>query len=93
MSLLERWPDLLTLQEAAEILRTDPATVDSLIKIGEINRIEIAGKSLIPRAFLENFIAKSSKMCYNESIETDTPVPDSQGQQHLDNCVVYIILH
>ena len=84
MTLLEHWPDLLTLQEAAEILRTDPAIVRGFIQAGEIASTEIAGKVLIPRAFLEDFIEKSCKVCYNEGIETDTPAPVGQGQ-HLDN--------
>ncbi len=85
MSLLDHWPDLLTLQEAAEILRTDPATVGDFIQVGEIVSTEIAEKVLIPRIFLEDFIEKSCKVCYNESVETDTPAPVGQGQ-HLDNC-------
>ena len=85
MNLLSHWPDLLTLQEAAEILRTDPATVGDFIQAGEIASIEIAGKVLIPRIFLEDFIEKSCKVCYNEGIETDTPAPIDQGE-HLDNC-------
>lgn len=84
MNLLEHWPDLLTLQEVAEILRTDPATVGSFIQVGKITCTEIAGKVLISRAFLEDFIEKSCKVCYNEGVEIDTPTPDSQGQ-HLDN--------
>ena len=84
MSLLQHWPDLLTLQEAAEILRTDPATVGNFIQTGEITSTEIAGKVLIPRVFLEDFIEKSCKVCYNEGVETDTPAPVGQGQ-HLDN--------
>ena len=86
MSLLEHWPDLLTVQEAAEILRADPATVEKLIKAGEINYAEIAGKILIPRPFLKEFIAKSCKVCYNEGVEISAPAPDSQEAQHLDNC-------
>ena len=86
MDILKHRPELLTLQEAAEILRTDTATVGSFIQTGEIICTEIAYKSLIPRIFLENFIAKSYKVCYNENVKTDTPTPDSQGQQHLDNC-------
>ncbi|MDE6260900.1 MAG: tyrosine-type recombinase/integrase [Oscillospiraceae bacterium] len=85
MSLLEHWPDLLTLQEAAEILRTDPATVGSFIQAGKITCTEIAGKSLIPRAFLEDFIEKSYRVCYNEGVEIRTPAPDPQGAAHLDN--------
>ena len=84
MNLLSHWPDLLTLQEAAEILRTDPVTVGSFIQAREITCIEIAGKSLIPRAFLEYFIEKSCKMCYNKGVKADTPAPVGQGQ-HLDN--------
>lgn len=86
MSLLENWPDLLTVQETAEILRTDPATVEDFIRSGEINCAEIAGKSLILKSFLEEFIAKKFKKCYNEGVETSNPAPDSQGEQHLDNC-------
>ena len=85
MNLLAHKPELLTLQEAAEILRTDLATVDSFIQAGKIICTEIAGKSLIPRAYLENFIAKSYQVCYNKKVETDTPAPDGQEQQHLDN--------
>ena len=61
MSLLEHRPDLLTVQEAAEILRADPATVEDFIRAGEINCAEIAGKVLVPRHFWENFIEKVLK--------------------------------
>lgn len=85
MSLLEHRPDLLTVQEAAEILRTEPATVESYMNSGEIKHAEIAGKALIPRRFLEEFVANSCKTCYNESVEIHTPAPDGQAAQHLDN--------
>ena len=86
MSLLEHWPDLLTVQEAAEILRADPAQVGDFIKAKKISCTEIAGKTLIPRQYLENFIEKSCKVCYNEGVEISTPAPDSQETPHLDNC-------
>ena len=41
MTLLENWPDLLTTQEAAEILRTDPTQVAVLIKAKKIANTEI----------------------------------------------------
>lgn len=78
MHLLENWPDLLTVQEAAEILRADPAQVDGFIQAGEISYTEISGKTLIPRQYLENFIEKSCKVCYNEDVKIATPAPDSQ---------------
>ena len=62
MSLLEHWPDLLTVQEAAEILRADPAQVGDFIKAKKISCTEIAGKTLIPRQYLEDFIEKSCKV-------------------------------
>mgnify|MGYP002701573481 FL=1 len=86
MSLLEHWPDLLTVQEAAEILRADPAQVGDFIKAKKISCTEIAGKTLIPRQYLEDFIEKSCKVCYNEGVEISTPAPDSQETPHLDNC-------
>ncbi|MBD5118618.1 MAG: tyrosine-type recombinase/integrase [Clostridiales bacterium] len=85
MSLLDHCPDILTVPEAAEILRVDPATINELIRAGEIICAEIAEKPLIPRQYLENFIEKSCKMCYTECVEMDTPDLNSQGQQHLDN--------
>ncbi len=86
MSLLGRCPDMLTVPEAAEILRADPAAVDELIRAGEIICAEIAGKSLIPKQYLENFIEKSCKVCYNEGVEICTPTLDEQGAAHFDNC-------
>ena len=85
MTLLEHWPDLLTIQEAAEILRTDPTQVALLVKGKEILHTEIAGKTLIPRQYLENFIAESCKVCYDADITIPLPSNDQEGQ-HLDNC-------
>ena len=61
MSLLQHCPDMLTVEETAEILRTAPDTVEDFINAGEIICAEIAGKTLIPRQFLENFIEKVSR--------------------------------
>ena len=85
MSLLEQWPDLLTFQEAAEILRVTPAQVVDFIRAKEISYTEIAGKTLIPRQFLDNFIEKSCKVCYNEGVEISNSTPDIQEAPHLDN--------
>lgn len=53
MSLLQHWPDMLTVEETAEILRTTPADVEGFISTGEILCTEIAEKALIPRRFGE----------------------------------------
>lgn len=61
MSLLEQWPDLLTFQEAGEILRADPALVRGLVRAGKLSHAEIGGNSLIPRRYLEDFIEGSCR--------------------------------
>ena len=88
MNLLEHCPDLLTVPEAAEILRADPTTVNELIQTGEIICAEIAGKVLIPRVSLEIYLESKIKMCYNEGVEISAPAPDLQGDTHFDNCKV-----
>lgn len=93
MSLLEHRPDLLTVQEAAEILRADPATVEDFIRSGEIVSAKIAGKSLIPRAFLEDFIEKSCKACYNKGVEISTPPLIVKGNSTLTTAKVRIVRH
>lgn len=55
MSLLEHWPDLLTVQEAAEILRADPAQVGDFIKAKKISCTEIAGKNAYSKAIFRGF--------------------------------------
>ena len=52
MSLLQHCPDMLTVEETAEILRTAPDTVEDFINAGEIICAGIAVKTLIPRQFL-----------------------------------------
>lgn len=59
MSLLAHWPDMLTIQEAAEILRADPALVTGFIQAGWIRYTDITGRTLIPRRYFEEFIEAS----------------------------------
>lgn len=86
MSLLQHWPDMLTIQETAAILRADQSQVSELIQSGKLLHAEIAGKTLIPRQHLENFIENSCEPCYNTDRETTFSAPADQGAQHLDNC-------
>ena len=85
MHLIENWPDMLTTEETAKILRIDTDTLDAFLQAGEIRHMKIAEKVVIPRKFLEDFLEIKLKTCYNESVERTVSVPDSQDQ-HLDNC-------
>ena len=44
MNLLDHCPDMLTVLEAAEILRADPATVDDFIQAGKSLLQKLPGK-------------------------------------------------
>lgn len=85
MHLLDHWPDMLTAEETAKILRIDTDTLAGFLQAGEIRYMKIAKKVVIPRKFLEDFLEIKLKTCYNESVERTVSVPDSQDQ-HLDNC-------
>lgn len=85
MHLLDHWPDMLTAEETAKILRIDTDTLAGFLQAGEIRYMKIAEKVVIPRKFLEDFLEIKPKTCYNESVERTVSVPDSQDQ-HLDNC-------
>lgn len=85
MHLLDHWPDMLTAEETAKILRTDTDTLAGFLQAGKIRYMKIAEKVVIPRKFLEDFLEIKLKTCYNESVERTVSVPDSQDQ-HLDNC-------
>lgn len=85
MHLLDHWPDMLTAEETAKILRIDTDTLVGFLQAGEIRHMKIAEKVVIPRKFLEDFLEIKLKTCYNESVERTVSVPDSQDQ-HLDNC-------
>lgn len=84
--LLEHCPDMLTIQEAADILRSDPAIVISFIQSGKIIHTQITGKTLIPRRYLEDFIEKSCQVCYTEGVEIHALTPGSTEPLHLGNC-------
>ena len=85
MHLLDHWPDMLTAEETAKILRIDTDTLAGFLQAGEIRHMKIAEKVVIPRKFLEDFLEIKLKTCYNESVERTVSIPDSQDQ-HLDNC-------
>lgn len=62
-------PDVLTPMEAAKILHIGRSTIYHLLAEGSIRSFKIGSKILIPKSFLEDFIAKSSEMDYHGNIQ------------------------
>ncbi len=58
MDILENCPDILTVMEAAEISRIGRTMMYFFIKSGEIQHLKIGKKILIPRVYLQDFLAK-----------------------------------
>ena len=59
MSVLEKAPDMMTVQEAAKILRVGRTTLYRLIKQDDLGHVRIGRKIVVPRIYLENFIEKN----------------------------------
>lgn len=58
MDILDKCPDILTVMEAAEVSRIGRTMMYRFIQDGEIQHIKIGKKILIPRVYLQEFLAK-----------------------------------
>ena len=65
MSILENCPDILTVMEAAKILRVGRSTMYKLVGSGETQCVKIGRKVLIPRKYLQAFLESTSQKCYD----------------------------
>jgi len=68
-------PDVLTPMEAAKILHIGRSTIYHLLAEGDIRNFKIGTKILIPKSFLQDFIAKSSKIDYHNDIQMVDNLP------------------
>ena len=62
-------PDVLTPIEASKILHIGRSTMYHLLAQGEIRSFKIKTKILIPKSFLQHFIAKSAEINYDSDIQ------------------------
>lgn len=85
MNLLANCPDVLTVSEAAKVLKIPAATMQGLVTSGQVEQVKIGGKQLIFKTFLVNFIEKSRQLCYTKEVEASGSRPQSQEPPHLDN--------
>lgn len=86
MQLFADSPDILTVAEAAQLLRVSQAAILALIQSHQLGHLEIEKKVLIPKIYLQKFIENSCRMCYNISSETVPPEKSVPAPMHLDNC-------
>ena len=62
-------PDVLTPMEAARVLHIGRSTIYKLLSEGEIKSFKIKTKILIPKTFLQDFIAKSTEIGYDGNVQ------------------------
>lgn len=62
-------PDVLTPMETAKILHIGRSSMYRLLAEGDIRSFKVGTKILIPKTFLQDFIAKSSGMDYHSNIQ------------------------
>lgn len=80
-------PDIFTIAEAAQTLKVSQQVIQRLVEQGEIEYIEIVGKPLICKVFLEKFLEKCCQKCYNNGVENSGSTIPQQEPMHLDNCI------
>lgn len=75
MDILQNCPDVLTVMEAAEISRIGRTMMYRFIKDGQIKRLKISKKILIPRVYLQDFHANHIEKCYIDIQMVDPSAP------------------
>lgn len=76
MEFLEQHPDILRIEEAAEILRISAAEMRELALSGAITYLSIGARTVILKSDLQIFIESNRHMCYNKNTKA-----------HLENCI------
>ena len=67
--MLEKYPDVMSIQDIQQALSIGRSTAYRLISSGEIKHWKIGKSIKIPKPFLIDYITSS---CYTESIVTDS---------------------
>lgn len=74
MIVFKEFPDVMTVQEAANALQLSRNTVYALVRTGKLHSINVGRKILIPKPFLIDFILPDTHadlvfghpVCYND---------------------------
>lgn len=62
MDLLKNTPDVLTVMEAAKVLKIGRTTMYRLLQSGNIQHLKVGRKIIIPSKYLQEFIEQRSQM-------------------------------
>jgi len=84
---LDQAPDVLTVEQAAEVLVVSRGTAYEAIRTGEIPSVRIGRCIRIPRHALERFLTVNGHGCQNDSDAATTPrrVEESAGRGRHDD--------
>lgn len=74
-------PDVLTVQEAADLLKMSVTTLTEFIEGGQLEAVILNEKVLIFKVFLLKFIENHHKICYTKEVEGRENLKDT----HLEN--------
>lgn len=72
---LENYPDVLTPDEAMQVLSIGKNTIYKLLQSNAIKSLKIGKLYRIPKAYLQDFILS----CYNDSCIDSAPVRAQEG--------------
>ena len=81
-SQFDSYPDILTISEAASLLRLSYADMQSLIDQGAVRSLKILEKVLVPKKFLMAFLECNLQLEYTQTTEANKI---SDMEWHLDN--------
>ncbi len=84
-TLLDKYPDFLTVSDVANLLQLSPACIQQLMQSGQLLFADIHGNSRIPKPFLIEYLVSCSSLCYTRGVKPNAPAPSGQEPMHLDN--------
>jgi excisionase family DNA binding protein len=71
--MLKNEPEVLTVTEAAKILRIGKNKAYDLIKTGKLSSIKMGGKIIVPKMFLVRFLTDTDNFQMSSRIVSDNP--------------------
>lgn len=89
LELLEHCPDVLTISEAAEVLKISASTMQELVQSGQVAQVVIAGNALIFKPFLLEYIENCRRACYSEGADASHQAPEHLATK-IGSEVVYL---
>ena len=73
LSMLKNEPEVLTVTEAAKILRIGKNKAYDLIKTGKLSSIKMGGKIIVPKMCLVRFLTDTNNFQMSSRIVSDNP--------------------